>query len=113
MVDGGDFLLWQRDLGASGSPADGDGSGMVDGADLTIWKNNYGAVKAAGGEDYAELNPSQADGEWNDLSDLELRSTFILEWKPILAGAVPGPSSLVVAMAVWLGLARFWGKTVQ
>jgi hypothetical protein len=42
-VDGADFLMWQRSIGADGSsPADGDGSGVVDGEDLAMWSGHYG-----------------------------------------------------------------------
>jgi hypothetical protein len=46
-VDGNDFLVWQRELGAgAGSPADGNGDGIVDGLDLTQWKDNFGSSSA-------------------------------------------------------------------
>jgi ELWxxDGT repeat protein len=45
-VDGADFLLWQRTLGASATPAgsgaDGNFSGTVDAADLGIWRDEFG-----------------------------------------------------------------------
>jgi len=44
-VDGADFLLWQRQLGATGTPFDGadsDGNGVVDAADLGHWRMNFG-----------------------------------------------------------------------
>jgi hypothetical protein len=47
VVDGGDFLAWQRLLGTpvttAGEGADGNFSYWVDGGDLTVWQNNYGA----------------------------------------------------------------------
>jgi len=44
VVDGADFLMWQRDFGSTGiSEADGDESGLVDGGDLVVWKDRYGA----------------------------------------------------------------------
>ena len=46
VVDGADFLLWQRQFGGVetpvGSGADGDGSGAVDAGDLTIWRDHFG-----------------------------------------------------------------------
>jgi len=53
VVDGADFLIWQRGfaVGSSNSTGDADGNGVVDGADLTIWKNTFGgppAVTAVG-----------------------------------------------------------------
>ncbi len=45
-VDGDDFLVWQRQLGAVvlpfGSGADGDVSGRVDAADLAVWRGRFG-----------------------------------------------------------------------
>jgi len=46
-VDGGDFLLWQQQLGGPGS-ADGSGNGTVDAADLMVWQTNFGAGGATG-----------------------------------------------------------------
>jgi hypothetical protein len=48
VVDGNDFLAWQRNLGLSAPSsnavrADWDRSGVVDAGDLEIWKRNYGA----------------------------------------------------------------------
>jgi hypothetical protein len=43
-IDGGDFLVWQRGFGGSGTnqTGDADGNGLVDGADLAIWEDMYG-----------------------------------------------------------------------
>ena len=43
-VDGGDFMLWQRTLGATGAYplADGTLDGVVDIADLVLWQSQYG-----------------------------------------------------------------------
>lgn len=49
-VDGADFLVWQRTLGAAATPngsgADGSSNGVVDAADLGIWSANFGAASA-------------------------------------------------------------------
>jgi hypothetical protein len=48
-VDGNDFLLWQRQFGATvpaGTGADGNGNGLVDAADLSLWKAQFGATPA-------------------------------------------------------------------
>lgn len=43
IVDGHDFLLWQRNLGYTDNVvADGNRSGSVDAHDLAIWRNNFG-----------------------------------------------------------------------
>jgi hypothetical protein len=49
VVEGADFLTWQRTLG-SNTPAlvgaDGSNNRLVDGADLAIWANNFGQQQA-------------------------------------------------------------------
>jgi hypothetical protein len=49
-VTGGDFLLWQQQLGASvpaGTGADGNGDSRIDSLDLAIWKEGFGAATVA------------------------------------------------------------------
>jgi hypothetical protein len=41
VVDGEDFLIWQRQFGTSGPDADGNSDGFVDGMDLGIWKMKF------------------------------------------------------------------------
>jgi hypothetical protein len=54
VVDGNDFLLWQRGLGSAAAPvgsgADGNRDGIVDAYDLGVWRANSGRVAAAGVE---------------------------------------------------------------
>ncbi len=49
-VDGADFLIWQRNLGAGSTQTTGDanGDGLVNASDLAIWQNQYGTTPAAG-----------------------------------------------------------------
>jgi hypothetical protein len=44
LVDGADFLIWQRGLGGVGTPTTGDANGdeQVNGDDLGIWKSQFG-----------------------------------------------------------------------
>lgn len=46
LVDGSDFLAWQREAGGivdpAGDGADGTGDGVVDGDDKSLWEANYG-----------------------------------------------------------------------
>jgi hypothetical protein len=48
VVDGADFLIWQRGFGLSAQPdkstGDADGDGNVNDADLTAWKLQFGTV---------------------------------------------------------------------
>ncbi|HMO84200.1 MAG TPA: dockerin type I domain-containing protein, partial [Lacipirellulaceae bacterium] len=50
LVDGQDFLIWQRGLGLAGqtSNANGDANGdmVVDAADLLVWQAAYGGPPA-------------------------------------------------------------------
>ncbi|MBX3426817.1 MAG: PEP-CTERM sorting domain-containing protein [Pirellulales bacterium] len=50
LVDGADFLTWQRGFGimsgAAHAQGDADGDGAVDGADLTHWTAAYGGASA-------------------------------------------------------------------
>lgn len=50
VVDGADFLIWQRGAGAAGGLSEGDANndGVVDGADLGIWKSQFGGGAATG-----------------------------------------------------------------
>jgi hypothetical protein len=61
-VDGSDFLLWQRNLGATSTPAgsgaDGDMTGVVDGGDLLVWSENFGTTGTAAGT----ISSRPADG---------------------------------------------------
>lgn len=46
-VDGADFVMWQRELGAFNVPfagADGDGNGTVNADDLVGWRESFGTI---------------------------------------------------------------------
>lgn len=48
-IDAPDFLIWQRNAGATGATqpdGDANGDGNVDGADLAIWDAQYGTAQA-------------------------------------------------------------------
>ncbi|RIK73505.1 MAG: hypothetical protein DCC67_17835 [Planctomycetota bacterium] len=49
LVDGNDFLIWQRNFGVGTtlSAGDANASGSVDAADLAIWKAQYGTAPVA------------------------------------------------------------------
>lgn len=66
VVDGADFLLWQRQFGQTGPfPIDGvktdaDGSLVVDAADLDVWAGNFGAGGASAAAAAIESVPEPA-----------------------------------------------------
>jgi ELWxxDGT repeat protein len=47
VVDGADFLKWQRAFDSADQSVDGDGDGTVDGGDLDVWRENFGLPESA------------------------------------------------------------------
>jgi hypothetical protein len=50
-VDGADFLVWQRNVGAANptqSQGDADGNGVIDAADVAVWQTQFGPGTPAG-----------------------------------------------------------------
>jgi hypothetical protein len=50
-VDGADYVVWRKTLGAAvahGSGADANGDGVVDGADYSMWKAGFGTTVSMG-----------------------------------------------------------------
>ncbi len=96
VVDGADFLLWQRDVGAVAAvPGDFDGMAAVNAADLAIWQANFGLVTVA------LTKQGDADG------DLDVDGSDFLLWQrhftgvagADIAGApVPEPMSITICV---------------
>ena len=66
VVDGADFLAWQRGFGsAAPTLADGDAdrNGVVDGADLATWAAQYGSVALSGSAAVAAVASLEAEEE--------------------------------------------------
>lgn len=91
MIDGADFLLWQRALGrpvTPGSAADADGDGVVTGADLAFWTDNY---NGGGGAAASVVAPSIDDD--TDAVDAALASLDAASLTgPLAYAASPGAS---------------------
>jgi hypothetical protein len=50
-VDGADFVLWQKNLGAGNEAVlngNGNGANGVDAGDLVLWKANFGSTQSVG-----------------------------------------------------------------
>ncbi len=103
-VDGADFLVWQRTLGATATPhgsgADGSSNGVVDAADLGIWSANYGAASAP----VVPRLQADADSDRQRAADSDLNSSPLapnaddvilrwLAWEPLAeAAAIEAPA---------------------
>ncbi len=120
VVDGFDFLLWQRQLGSTvvaGGGADGNGNGSVDGGDLGVWRNNFGSSQAAGvalaatpaassgdafGAAFADLDAAGLIGPFERFRDASSTSAARPSHRPVprLADfrAASAPATLAVVM---------------
>jgi hypothetical protein len=106
IVDGSDFLIWQRNVGLTGSalPEQGDADDDldVDGADLTRWKDNFGktqhysnarlyqTVPAIAGETYSFQGTSMFEDNYSGLA------TTLGNESPF--GAIPSPTATTFRM---------------
>ncbi|HEX6962312.1 MAG TPA: Ig-like domain-containing protein, partial [Lacipirellula sp.] len=91
MGDGRDFLVWQRTLGQSATPAgsgaDGDGDGVVTLADGSVWSHNFGVAHP----ETAGETVVRGDGE---LLQLEA-STLTASNDDLLAASVTAAASRI------------------
>jgi autotransporter-associated beta strand protein len=71
-VHGHDFLIWQRNIGATGQMnnnlGDADASGVVDGADLDIWRMQFGRGSEIFSVGSAFIDSNGAAGAVNTIS---------------------------------------------
>jgi hypothetical protein len=64
IVDGADFLAWQRNFGAAVPPltnGDANGDGVVNADDLTVWRDQFGGPPPAPAAAAATIAPLQAE----------------------------------------------------
>lgn len=72
IVDGADFLIWQRNLGATNQEnsfgGDADLNTVVEAADLVIWKDNYGLSANGLNSGRGQIITSNVAGSINQIS---------------------------------------------
>jgi hypothetical protein len=107
VVDGHDFLQWQRELGSPANPvgsgADGNRDGAVNGADLTAWQLNFGvvtpmvaaSVQAPGDE--SDLDVPEATTPWSESTWFDASLFTSMEAEQV-SGAVT-PQTLDMALS--------------
>jgi hypothetical protein len=87
VVDGADFLAWQRGMGVMSGAArpdgDADGDGAVDGDDLTLWRDGFGNASNL----VSGLSSSVAAGRSADA--LAPQPTWFIVEPTVAAGRAP------------------------
>lgn len=98
-VDGQDFLVWQRQLGAGvevGTGADGHPDGVVDGEDLQIWSANFGATPAIPTEGMTNFSIHTTESFFSP----ESAPTLNFDWSAPAAQVVNVPESKSVGLGM-------------
>jgi ELWxxDGT repeat protein len=115
-VDGGDFILWQRRLGAKGAAGDSNNDGLVNADDFAAWRSAVGRFPSTAGDfdgdfdadgtDFLAwqrglgLTPTIGDGNHDGIvNDADLR-IVLANFGKTYEGGVAAPSS-VLAPATW------------
>lgn len=90
-IDGGDFLVWQREFGAgAGSPADGNGDDTVDGDDLALWRQVLNQAPGATGATLSVYFDPTGE-EQSNASVLTVNDTFTFSSETIVElNGLPG-----------------------
>lgn len=88
VVDGNDFLMWQRGLGRTTGAAkydgDGDGDGDVDASDLGYWTHSFGQTSTPSSlPASAAAAPSPQNASSKSLSADLLDAALKLNWTPM------------------------------
>lgn len=90
LVNGADFLRWQREFGKTTEPfeaSDGDGSGAVDAVDLDAWASRFGAESL-----------SQVAGDLDAVTNSSVdAAAFAADSSDDIFGALPGTERAVAS----------------
>lgn len=75
VVNGADFIAWQRGLGTApaspGAGADGDGDGLIGGGDRWAWSDNFGSAAVLPAL-HAALTANDAEDDLVDIASVQL-----------------------------------------
>ena len=82
IVDGADFLAWQRGFGKAGNAVvadgDADSDADVDGADLTVWRDQFGSASPTSASLAADVSYGLTESGRSRVESVDVRSQLRL-----------------------------------